>query len=329
MNENGKSKAVRATKGGFRTKKEALEYLPNLRNDPPRKTPTLQQLYERYTTSQKYLKLSKSRQDKYPIAWNKIKHLWFVKIDCLTTFDMQDAVDSAAETFYTARDIKNLFSKLYQMAMPDKYVTTNLSDFIELPVLNAKEPEPFNAEEISNMWEDYAGGNWWTGYLLLMIYTGMMPGELLACRKESIRWEEKKISDEGLKTEIRRKTPIVLADIIIPVLQDLAEKTPGEKLIRINKDRFYDTYYETLERAKCRRLTPYACRHTAATSLALEKIAPSVIQKIMRHAKFSSTEKYIHINVEPMLEGVNHLKGRKQPTQRPTQPNKSDQIKAK
>ena len=62
-----------------------------------------------------------------------------------------------------------------------------------------------------------------------------------------------------------------------------------------------------LARAGTRRLTPYSCRHTAATTLALENVPPSVIQKVMRHAKFSTTEKYIHVSVDPMLEAVNKL----------------------
>lgn len=74
-------------------------------------------------------------------------------------------------------------------------------------------------------------------------------------------------------------------------------------------------YYATLERAGCRRLPPYSCRHTAATSLALENIPPSVIQKIMRHARFSTTEKYIHVDLEPMRQAINSLQEKKKTAQ--------------
>ena len=288
-----------------------MEYLPNLKNTQPRKVPTLNDLWIKYQASKKYLKLGDSRKEKYDIAWKKLESLWFAKIDSLTTFDLQNAVDSNADTYYTARDLKNLFSKLYQTAMPDEFVKTNLSNFIELPELNAKEQQPFQSDEVAKLWTDYTNGNWWTGYLLLMIYTGMMPGELLDARKEHIDWEGRQISGAGKKTKKRRESPIVLADFILPVLADLCEHTPGDKLIKINKDNFYNVYYETLERAGCRRLTPYSCRHTAATTLALENIPPSVIQKIMRHAKFSTTEKYIHISIEPMREALNKLSGQK------------------
>lgn len=307
VQDDGKMKAIRPTKGGFKTKKEAMEYIPTLRQERPRQTPTLQDLWERYRDSKKYEKLSESRKEKYRIAWNKLKSIWFMKIDLLTTFDLQSTVDANASTFYTARDLKDLLSKLYQTALPDQFVKTNLADFIELPDLNAKKQEAFENDEITKLWTDYAAGNWWTGYILLMIYTGMMPGELLGARKEHIDWKGKQIQGAGIKTKERRETPIVLADIILPVLSDLCDHTPGDKLIKINKDNFYTVYYETLERAGCRRLTPYSCRHTAATSLALENIPPSIIQKIMRHAKFSTTEKYIHISIDPMLEAINKL----------------------
>lgn len=311
IQDDGKRKTIRPTKGGFKTKKEAMEYIPILRNAPVRKVPNLNDLWEIYKASKKYQKLSDSRKEKYDIAWKKLESLWFWKIDDLTTFDLQNAVDSNADTYYTARDLKNLLSKLYQTAMPDEYVKTNLSEFIELPELNVKEQQPFLSDEITKLWTDYTSGNWWTGYILLMIYTGMMPGELLDARKSHIDWESKQIVGAGKKTAKRRETPIVLADFILPILADLCEHTPGDKLIRINKDRFYDTYYEVLERAGCRRLTPYSCRHTAATTLALENIPPSVIQQIMRHARFSTTEKYIHINIEPMREAVNMLMQKK------------------
>ena len=305
---NGKCRPVRPTKGGFRTKKEAMEYLPTLRNTPHKTVPSLLDLWGQFKNSKKYAKLSESRKEKYEIAWKKLETIWFWKIDALTTFDLQNAVDSAADTFYPARDLKDLLSKLYQTAMPDEFVSLNLAEFIELPEKNAKKQEAFTQEEIGKLWNDYTAGNWWTGYILLMIYTGMMPGELLYARKQHIDWEGRQIIGAGKKTKERKETPIVLADFLLPVLADICENTTGDKLIRINKDRFYDVYYDTLKRAGTRRLTPYSCRHTAASALALEAIPPSVIQKIMRHARFSTTEKYIHISIDPMLDAVNKLK---------------------
>lgn len=305
LDENGKAQPQRRRQGGFKTKKAALEAIPELRREKRRTVPTLGDLWQQFQQG-RYKKLKPSRQEKYRIAWKKVQHLEFTAIDQLTTADLQAAVDKAA-THDPARDIRDLFSLLYQLAMPDQFVSTNLAKFLVLPDPATVEQEPFSKEEIEKLWSHYASGNWWTGYILLMCCTGMMPGELLAAKKSMIDFERKIISGAGLKTEERKIIPIVLPDVIIPVLEDLVTHTPGEKLIRINKDRFYKVYYETILDAGCRKLKPYACRHTHATRLAEENIPPAVFQKIMRHASFTTTQRYIHIGVDPMLDAVNKL----------------------
>lgn len=305
LDDRGKAQPVRRTKSGFRTKKEALAALPELRQEKKRTCPTIGDLWAQFKQG-KYKKLSESRQEKYRIAWPKLSALEFTPIDQLTTADLQAAVDQA-KTFYPARDIRDLLSILYQLAMPDQFVSTNLADFLVLPDLNSKQQDAFTADEIQKLWAHYGAGNWWTGYILLMCYTGMMPCELLSATKAMVDLKARTITGAGKKTKERKAVPIVLADVIIPVLDDLMQHTPGDKLIRINKDRFYKVYYETVEAAGCRRLRPYDCRHTAATALANENIPPSVIQKIMRHASFQTTQRYIHIDTDPMRDAVNKL----------------------
>ena len=305
LDENGKAKPKRRTKGGFKTKKEAIAYLPQLRREKHRTVPTIDELWNQFQAGG-YKKLTPSRQEKYRIAWPKLESIRYTKIDQLTTADLQ-AVVSQAVTFYPARDIRDLLSKLYQLALPDQFVPSNLADFLVLPDKNESEQEAFTAEEIQSLWKHYADGNWWTGYILLMCYTGMMPGELRAATKVMVDLEAKTITGAGKKTKERKAVPIVLADVIVPVLEDLMSRTEGDKLIRINKDRFYKVFYETVEAAGCRKLPPYSCRHTAATALAKENIPPSVIQKIMRHASFSTTQHYIHIDTDPMHQAVNRL----------------------
>lgn len=305
LNEEGKAVPERRTKGGFKTKKEALAHIPELRMQKPRTVPTVEDLWNQFKIGQ-YKKLSPERQEKYRIAWPKLADIRFTRIDQLTTADLQ-AVVSQAATYYPARDIRDLLSKLYQLALPDQFVSSNLADFLVLPDKNEKAQDAFTADEIQKLWKHYAADNWWTGYILLMCYTGMMPGELLSARKDMVDLAARTITGAGKKTKTREITPIVLADFIVPVLEDLMAHTEGEKLIRINKDRFYKVYYDTIEAAGCRRLPPYTCRHTAATALAEANIPPSVIQKIMRHSSFQTTTRYIHINTDPMQQAVNQL----------------------
>ena len=306
--EDGRAVPIRRTKRGFRSKKEALEHLPSLRKEKTRKVPTLFDLWIRFSGSKTFDKLSASRKEKYGIAWRKIEKETLIPVDQMTVTDLQNIVDHHARTYYPARDIKDLLSKLYQLAMPDRYVDVNLAEYIELPDRNSKERQAFDKDDIAKLWGDYLDNNIFSGYILLMIYTGMMPSELLGLQKANIDWDHKVIRGAGKKTKVRKETPIVLADIILPVLEHLCEQSKGDKVLHINKDRFYSEYYTTLSRAGCKRLSPYSARHTTASALALENINPNIIQRIMRHARFSTTEGYIHIDIEPVLNAVNRLK---------------------
>lgn len=302
-----KSTAIRRKKQGFKTKKEALAYISVLQSEKvQRKTPTLNDLWVAYQQGA-YTKLSASKQESYRIAWRRIECLGTAKISDLTTPVLQECVNKGGKTHYPARDMKDLLSKLYQIAMANQFVTSNLARFLILPDQESREREAFNDNEVRLLWNDYAAGNLWTGYVLLMIYTGMMPGELLGVRKENIDWARKEIVKSGKKTKVRKETPIVLADVIVPVLADLCANSKSDKLLEANKDSFYKSYYEVLERAGTRKLVPYSCRHSTATALALANIAPSVIQQIMRHAKITTTQQYIHIDMAACLDAINRM----------------------
>lgn len=307
--EDGTTKRLYRTKGGYPTKAEALRHVEELKNQRTRKIPSLSDLWLIYKAGP-FTKLSASKQTAYKIAWAKLESIAATPVDQLTIKDLTDCVAAKSPTFYPARDMKTVLAKLWDYALAEQHVTTRLPDFIELPTLEESEPVPFSELEIQSLWSGYGKGDKTAGYILLMIYTGMMPGELLDLKIDMIDWTRGEIIGAGKKTKERKKTPLVLADVIIPVLDDLCQSSTSRigKLVGVNKDKFYTEYYECLERNKCRRLTPYACRHTTATALALGNIAPSVIQKVMRHAKFSTTQRYIHPDTADMKAAVNTLR---------------------
>lgn len=98
--------------------------------------------------------------------------------------------------------------------------------------------------------------------------------------------------------------------MIAPVISDLSERSTNKVgyLLGMNKDNFYSEYHAALQRAGVRDLPPYSCRHTTATALALGNIAPSVIQEVMRHTKFSTTQRYIHPDTKSAHEAMNIFK---------------------
>lgn len=306
--DTGRVQQVRRTKGGFKTKREALEFCQQLANAAmPKKHVTFGDLWEQYEKT-KYRQLSTSKQCSYRTALKRIGDMIYTRIDAVTIADLQELVDGL--TFYCAQDIKSILRHMYRIAMMQGWTSRDLSEYIVLPPKTETERTPFSDEEIRAIWRGYDGGDTWAGYILLMIYTGMMPGELLHCRKDMIHLDSHQIVGAGLKTAERKARPIVIADFLMPVVQALIDYTGDAPLLcDTYKKAFYKKYYDCLDRCGCRRLTPYSCRHTTATACAVgAKIAPSVIQRIMRHAKLSTTQLYIHPDESAVLDAINTLR---------------------
>lgn len=307
--EDGKRKLkrVRQWKGGFKTKAEANEYLAKLDADR-KKNPTLADLWESYSKT-KMLKISDSKQTAYKIARRKLEPIIGRPIDQLTMDDLQRVVDENGKTYDPSKDMKSVLSHLYQRAIPDGYVHVNLAQYIVLPEKKEKEATPFTAAEVQTFWTAWSAGNTFVGYILLMIYTGMMPIELMTCKQDMIDWERCEIRGCGRKTKTRKEIPIVFPDFISPVLQELCNQSNSRvgKLLGMNKDKFYDTFHITLKDLGVRDLTPYSCRHTTATDAAKQNVSASTLQQLMRHAKITTTQRYIHLSAEDARRAVNQM----------------------
>ena len=300
----------RRWKGGFTTKSAALAYAANPEPAVP-KCPTLREYWNDWQASD-YKDLSKSKQTAYRIAWGKLAGLADRNVGDLTIRDLQGTIDEKAHTYYPARDMKILLSHLYKRAVAEGNARTNLAEFIRLPPLEEQELQPFTEPELHKLWDAYGAGDRMCGIILLMVYTGMMPGELLEFKGDMVDFDKCEIRGCGLKTKKRKETPIVFPDMLSPVIQHLIDTSVSDVgyVLGMNKDNFYAAYHSTLQRVGVRDLPPYSCRHTTATALALGNIAPSVIQEIMRHTKFTTTQRYIHPDSAAARAAVNQAFGR-------------------
>lgn len=285
----------RPSKGGFATRAEALMYLSTLKKEPVKKAPSLDHYYSLFSSGRNE-KLSKDKQVAYRTAWKKIPDdLKGRPIDLLTVSDFQKVINDTCSTFYPARDIRSLLNHLYRLAAADGNANAGLPDLLDLPSLEEETREPFTKEEQALLWQSWEAGNVDAAMPLLMIYTSMMTGELRRLTISMIDWEKKEIVGIGMKTKTRRSKSVLLADAILPVLETVAEGR-ADRLYPISEKIFYKRYYAALEAAGItRHLTPYSCRHTTATALAIdEHVAPQTIQRIMRWSSTRMLDRYAH-----------------------------------
>lgn len=293
-----------STKGGFQTKRDAILYLESLANDKYKRVPSMIELWELYRENE-FKKLSSAKQSGYNAAVKRLDSIMGRPINTLSVADLQRVVNSGSTSYYTAKDMKVVLSKLYQLAMADEFVSQNLSKHIVLPELVEKEQTPFTEDEVSKMWSCFADGDSFAGYLLLMIYSGMMPGEMLSCRKDMIDLDRCEIVGAGKKTKVRRSTPIVFADSVRPVVEELMTLSSGQKLYGKHPDDWYKEYHAFTKRAGIRDLPPYSCRHTTGTEAARLNLSAPIIQKIMRHATITMSQRYIHLASEETHDALN------------------------
>ena len=294
---DGRLRRSYRTKGGFATKAEAAAYLADLKaqNERTKKAPSLQHYWELYKAGD-LEKLSKSKAVAYKGAWKKLAALAVRPVDAITVGDLRRVVASKADTYYPARDMKNLLSHLFKLAGADGWTQKDLPEYIILPDKDEKERQPFTPEEQAALWKCYEDGCEDAALPLLMIYTGMMPGEMMNLRPEMIDLDARKIIGAGLKTKVRRESPIYLPAAVIPILSAALENlTPGGWVLHHSEAPFYRHYYAALEAAGVRRLEPYSCRHTTATALAIDRnIAPQTVQRIMRWSSTRMLDRYAH-----------------------------------
>lgn len=304
-------KKITRSKGGFKTREDALQYCKILKDGPqkPKSAPTLEAYWELYKKGA-YNSVTEETRRNYRWAWSMMSYMKYTHMDQLTVSDLQDLIDNHAIKYQASKRCKNLLSILFKLAAAEGYVNKDLPSFIHLPPKDEKEREPFSETEQAALWKLYESGNMNAAIPILMIYTGMMPGEAMNLKVENIDFENKIITGVGMKTKTRRETPVVVADVLVPILEKLVENArPDGYLWPSYRKGWCPLYYGALAAAGVRNLSPYSCRHTTATALAVtEKIAPQTIRKVMRWSSTRMLDRYAHPDQKDALEAVNTIK---------------------
>lgn len=307
--QDGKLRRKYRRKYGFRTKKDAVNYLQELREAPQkRRSITVSELVEMFMQDAE--KLSKSKRTAYRIAWNRIRDAVQHKpIDELTVPELQELVDMAAETYYTKRDIKTLLSHCYKLAIRDDFTDKNRAQYIQIGSPNTAEREIFTEQEIEKLWSDFASSpSAITAQMLVMLYTGIRPGELLTIVKQNVHTEEHYMTG-GIKTEKGRNRKIILPDKLLPVLCWMVEHSRKDKIAPYPSNvEFYDAWKAKRQALGIREeLTPYCCRHTYVTRLTALKVSPAMLQELAGHEDYETTLDYTHLSIADRLAEVNRL----------------------
>ena len=290
---------IRRTKSGFRTSREAREYISVLKGEKPTER-TIADYWS--TIEHEVAHMDSATQRKYRLAYDRVQSIAYQPMHTIRIEQLNNLV--ADLTSNSARSVKNLLSKAYQLGMAEMVCSVNLALLMTLPKKSAHiEKMPFAKGELLTLWSAWnEGKDKVLGMILLSCYTGMMTTECSHVSVNNCDHEHNLIVNVGAKTEKRRTTPIIVPTLLMPILEWLCENAePDGSLLGMTEKQYRVAFKKCMARLGLSTdHTPYDCRHTTATLLQ-NRLDPNALTEIMRHSNLEMTQHYKHRQTEELL----------------------------
>lgn len=326
VDDNSVAHPQTRTKGGFKTKKEALDYIPELKKVgyDAVKDLSFQELYNRWREEHES-KVSETTMKGYAASFNHFKPIWGMKFKNITTDDMQECLNEGSKGRRTKELMKALAGLLYKYALARKITDHNYAQYLYVGS-EAKGTHPaFTVDQLNKIRKAAAEGDIRAIYTVCLIYLGFRPGEMLALKREDYhRDADAEWFIGGSKTEAGKDRTVPISPKIKPFIHELVMKS---KLYIFGKPRngskmddkyFRDTmFYPLLADLGIQQLpdenhpavlVPYSCRHTFANLLKNVDGAGKDKASLIGHTDYSFTERrYQSAEMNNLLDIVNKI----------------------
>lgn len=288
----------RPTIGYTKTKKEAMALLAEYHKNKNLfvNKPTLEDIFNLFIPTKR--NKSKDTIAMYYTSWNYFEDIKDEYIVDIKSHHIQDIVDFLIDdekSYSTVHKVKTLANQLYKTAMKDDFASKNYAQFVILP----KKPKPdnriFSDDEI-DLLVKLSKTDYWAKIIVCMLFTLMRPSEFLNITKFNVHLKQDYLIG-GSKTDAGIDRYIPIYTKIKHIMKWLYDNSTTEYLVQYNNKKinyryFLDKYYETLEKAGVQKLNPHKLRKTGATYFTARGIDRSVLQKIMGHVDYKTTDQY-------------------------------------
>lgn len=273
---------------------------------------TFAEVYEKWS-ERGYEQLSSSAAGTYRSAYKHCASLYNKKFRELNTDALQGVIDNISAHSMVGFT-KQLLVKLYAYAMERDIVNKNYAEFIVLPKRQEpkKEKHPFKADEIDLLWNNVDKVKY-ADLALILLYTGMRVNELLFMEKEDVHIQERYMVG-GLKTEAGKKRVIPIHHRILPLIEKCMKESKSHTLFTNNYgtelkySSFIRHHWPNIIELVGNDHTVHDTRHTFITNMDKVGANKVALQRIVGHKGASVTDRYIHKDVQELLEAVELLK---------------------
>lgn len=310
-------KQIQKPIGYAENKKDALQILTTYNNNPLSSSDllvlTFELAYEKWMNEIEIgkIKMSVPNKKAYKSAFKNCQSIHEIRINDLKTSDVQGAIDECKLGYASKRYIKLLASKVCNYCKVQLDMTS-IRDFAKGLILGEYEESNihtiFTHQEIITLWKNLTQD--YIDSILVSIYTGVRPSELLKIELDKINIDEKYFI-EGIKTKAGIDRPIPIHKDIEPIIRKKLEtnkkylfEKDGKK---INYRYYLDKFKEALTKLLLDHL-PHDGRHTLATEF--DNInANEVCVKIILGHKIDDITKgvYTHKLISQLVETINQI----------------------
>lgn len=314
VTSTGKQKQIYKTLGYFATRKEAMMALAEYNSNPfdlVNLNMTFEDVWEKW--SPKHFEKYPSSEKGLRAYYKRCEPIHKMKMVDIRTTHLQTIMDSISNQSKQSQvKLKTVFNNTFKYAMENDIIKKDYSDFVTInkPDKKATKDKFFTKEQVklilSHKDEELVDT------IIILLYTGMRIGELLALKTEDVKLEERIIYVHGTKTDN--------ADRIVPIHKDLVpyleKRMVGEYLVANSKGTplHYSNYRAHFFAPFMKKLdldqTVHATRHTFISTMdACGVTADSVVLKrIVGHSNTSTTELYTHKSHDDLIEAIDKFK---------------------
>ena len=310
------------TKGGFETKKAALNYCPYLMTASPDQIVrfTLQGVFDAWDPFYSP-RVGESTMVCYRSAYKHFARLHNVYMDLISAKDLQDCMDACPSGKRTHQNMKVLAGLLWGYAMDANIVQKDVTENLYIGKHETVQREPLTEKEVDTVRLAISSERY-ADYIYALCYLGFRPGEFLSLKKEHYRTIEGiEVLVNGSKTEAGRNRVVVIPPQILDIVRARLW-IPGTDLIfpqyqfRKGKDilsgfkQMTDAYFrEMVFKPMMQRLgiaegkVPYCARHTYSDKLKRAEGSDKTKAGLMGHTDYAFTQShYQSTDIDDLLE---------------------------
>lgn len=310
---------VYKTKGGFKTKRDAINHvstlLASVRNEHPPKTfqEDFDAWKERYAD-----RIAEKTMSDYGSAFKHYKKFHHKNVDTISTTDLQSCIDSCGHGKRTKEQMKTVASLVYKYAIDDNQTLKNPAANLYTGDDETQHYEALTEEELKKV-ED--SGLEYADYIVALCYLGHRPSEFFGFTKEDYHEENgTHYLYGGVKTKAGKTRSVTIPPHVLPIIQRRLA-VEGTDLLFPRYDRrrngkpkgfsqmpvrYFNKFIwkPIMEKLGIVGKVPYSTRHTYANKMKKADGDEKDKAALMGHASYETTRKYYQSTSLPEAKAI-------------------------